>query len=706
MMMTMSDSNLELTILSLLLGYFSVLLTFNLVGRLYRSQANDKRLLLTYSAVILGSCLWSIHFLNILAVPTIQSAAYAISYIFSAWLSALVFSATVLHISSQKKLPLKSLVFGGLVASISASAIFYLNIQSLQIQPAITFAPVESSITLTITFAVAMLGIMILYWIKNYAGDFPLLTKSLFSIIISLAITGIHQAENASIRIPSQVVNGTGFHLNTTLLGVTIALGLICLFLVTFIIAIFYDKFGYDTFKFSIFKKENLEEVSRQALVDNLTQLPNRRALMQHLEAATRRCERNGSSLAVAFVDVDNFKQINDTLGHQVGDQVLQKISKRLVAAVRGCDEVARIGGDEFIAIIEEVESYEDCIAVVERMVNSVRENCIINNSELHLSVSVGVAMHPEDGNINQLISAADTAMYRAKKDGKNQFRFFDTEIATAADQLLEMQFDLKNALANDELKLHYQIKVNSITREPVGAEALLRWEHPVKGLLFPADFMQAAERFGLSYAISDWVIEECCQTLHQLQHLNIPFNIAINVSHQQMINTSLVNSITDTLNRYDLPTSSLIVEVTESAALKNQTLFNHQLNRFKEANIKVTLDDFGTYSSSLTNLQTWHVGELKLDPTFTANIETSNRTRGIVQAVIELAHVLELNVVAEGVESEAQRIMLAELGCDEMQGYFISRPLPEERLISLLKNLNLNFPQTGHFHVRELRIA
>jgi EAL domain-containing protein (putative c-di-GMP-specific phosphodiesterase class I) len=367
---------------------------------------------------------------------------------------------------------------------------------------------------------------------------------------------------------------------------------------------------------------------------------------------------------------------------------------------------VARIGGDEFVAIIEEIESYEDCIAVIERMVSSVRESCIINNSELHLSVSIGVAMHPEDGNINQLISAADTAMYRAKKEGKNQFRFFDTEIAKAADQLLEMQFDLRNALANDELKLHYQIKVDSHTREPIGAEALLRWEHPVKGLLLPADFMLAAERFGLSYAISDWVIEESCRTLLKLKQLNIPFNIAINVSHQQMVNSSLAKSITDTLNRYELPTSSLIVEVTESVANKNQVLFNHQLKRFKEANIKVTLDDFGTYASSLTNLQTWQVSELKLDPTFTANIEINNRTRGIVQAVIKLAHVLELNVVAEGVESEAQRITLAEIGCDEMQGYFISRPLPDDRLISLLKNLNFNFSQTGSFHSKVLRVA
>ena len=184
---------------------------------------------------------------------------------------------------------------------------------------------------------------------------------------------------------------------------------------------------------------------------------------------------------------------------------------------------------------------------------------------------------------------------------------------------------------------------------------------------------------------------------------MNIPFNISINVSHQQMLNANLVSNINEMLNRYDLPKSSLTVEMTESTALKNQAIFNNQLSRLRESGINVTLDDFGTYSSSLTNLQKWQVSELKLDPSFTEDIEANNKTRGVIQAVIELAHALDLNVVAEGVETEGQRKILAELGCDEMQGYFISRPLPDERFINLLKNLNINFAETGQFFFKEL---
>ncbi len=684
----------------MLLGYFAVLLTFNLVGKLYKSQVDDKKNLLVYSSITVGSSLWAIHFMDVLAFPVIKSAGFTLIYLALAWFAAVLFSAIVLHISSQKTLPANTLILGGLIASTSAYSIFYFSIASMEIQPAVTFTPLISSVAFITTFSVTLLSILIFFWIKNYSGKYQLLTKSIFAMLTSLAITGVHLVYMASIEIPLNAYSGTNSDSNTqldsTLLGVTIALGLVCLFLVGFIVAIFYDKFGYNTFKFNGLKNENAQEASRLALIDTLTQLPNRRALMGHLEAATRRCDRNGASLAVAFIDVDNFKQVNDTLGHQVGDQVLQKIARRLVTAVRGCDEVARIGGDEFIAIIEEVDSYEDCITVIERMVSAVRESCIINNSEVHLSISVGVAIYPKDGNIQQLISAADTAMYRAKKDGKNQYRFFDSEIASAADHLLEMQHDLKNALANDELKLHYQIKIDSITRKPVGAEALLRWDHPVKGLLYPGDFMLAADRFGLSYAISDWVVEESCRTLQQLTSLSIPFNISVNISHHQMINSNLVSNINAMLNRYDLPKTSLIIEMTESTALKNQVVFNNQLARFKEAGIKVTLDDFGTYSSSLTNLQKWQISELKLDPTFTEDIETNHRTRGVIQAVIELAHALDLNVVAEGIETEGQRQLLAELGCDEMQGYFISRPLPEDRLISLLRNLDLNFTENG----------
>ncbi|HSH53472.1 MAG TPA: EAL domain-containing protein [Methylotenera sp.] len=487
---------------------------------------------------------------------------------------------------------------------------------------------------------------------------------------------------------------------NPTLTVLITAFSIVCLILVTLLMSML-DLF-LRTKKLSA--HHSRENLSQMAMIDTLTQLPNRRALVQHLDAAIRRSERTGTSLAIAFIDIDNFKHINDSLGHQTGDEVLQEVAKRLVAAVRGCDEVARIGGDEFIALIEEVKSDEDCITIVDRMVSSIREVTVSNHSDLNVSASIGVAIFPQDGNADQIISSADAAMYRAKKDGKNQFRFFDADIASTSEQLLETQHDLKSALANDELKLHYQIKIDSITREPIGAEALLRWEHPVRGLLTPAEFMPAAERFGLSYAISAWVIEECCRTLHHLNYLHLPFSISINLSYQQLRNVNLVNEVTRMLKRFNLPSSSLLFEITESAATKNQLLFNNMLERFKAADIKVAIDDFGSLPSSLAYLQHLDVSELKLDPAFINNIENNHKTRGIIQAVIKLAHVLDLNVVAEGVENEDQRKILTELGCDQMQGFLISRPVPEERLIRLLKKLSIHFESGGQFSIDDLK--
>ena len=702
----MSNYNLKLIAFSTLVGYFFVLLTLNLVSKIYKSQANIKLLTLCYSALTAGTFLWAINLMNILAYPIAKSNSISIKFSVLSWLCTLISSAIVLHLSSQKKLPQKTLIGGGFIASIFCYGVFYFSIASLEIQPEVRFTHSLSFIAIIITTAAILLVTLILFWIKHYTSKHALIAKSVFAVFTSLLITGVNFVFITSIDISEHVVSGKSIYISSNVFGVTITLGLICVFLVGIFITIFYEKFGNEAFNLKQPKNESAQDMMRLASIDTLTQLPNRRALMQHLEAATRRCDRNGTSVAVAFIDVDNFKVINDSLGHQVGDQVLQKIAKRLVTAVRGCDEVARIGGDEFIAIIEDVDSYEDCISVIERMVFSVRESCIINNSEVHLSVSIGVAIYPKDGDIQQLISAADTAMYRAKKDGKDQYRFFDNEIASAADQLLEMQCELKNALANDELSVDYQIKIDSISREAVGAEALIRWNHPVKGLISPAEFMPAADRFGLSYAISDWIIEESCILLHELKHLNIPFKISVNISHQQLINSNLVSNVSLMLNKYNLPKSSLIIEINESSAVKNQVLFKSQLSRFKEAGIKVTLDDFGTYTSSLTNLQEWQVSELKLDPSFTEDIETNNRTRSVIRAVIELAHALDLNVVAEGIESEGQREIMEKLGCDEMQGYFISRPLPKDRLLSLLKNLNLNFADNTHLFFKEVHFS
>ena len=695
----MRNYNLKLTVLSILVGYFAVLLTFSLVSRLYTSEARSKKPLLAFSTLMVGSSLWVIHFLDVLAFPLIQSNGFILGFVVLSWLSALFVAYNVLDISSKKTLPLMTLVTSGVLAGVSSCAIFYFSMTSMQIQPAVTFSPMISAVSALVSIVVAILAIMMMFWLKNYAGEFPNLTKSIFAIMMSLSITGVHLTYNAAIEIPLNAVSNADIYFDTNLLGATIALGFICLLLVTFVIAIFYDKFGYESFKFNLFKKENHQEMSDLAMLDTLTQLPNRRAFQQHLESAIKRSSRGKDTIAVAFIDLDNFKPINDSHGHHVGDEVLVTIAKRLNAAVRGCDLVARIGGDEFVAIIEEIKSEKDIVPIAERIVKSVREAFIINYHQINISASVGIAVYPRDGgDIDKLLICADAAMYRAKSDGKNQFRFFDAEIGLATDQMLEMQKDLRKAIANDEFRLHFQLKIDTRTQAPVGAEALIRWQHPTKGLVMPNTFISAAEKFGLSKHINDWVIEEACRTIGRMQADGIFSNISINLSSQQFRNPSLVDEVIATLDRYHLAHNSLTFEITEAAAIKNQILFDTLLTKFREAGINTAIDDFGTHPSSLAYLQNLKVDELKLDKEFIVDIGTNLQTRAVVDAVIRLAHALDFIVVAEGVETEDQRTALVELGCDQMQGYLFSHPMSEKKLVALMRQLNTGFETTGQF--------
>lgn len=438
----------------------------------------------------------------------------------------------------------------------------------------------------------------------------------------------------------------------------------------------------------STFKHPNYE-LSRMAMMDMLTQLPNRRSFQQHLEFGIRRSARVGNSIALAFIDLDGFKPINDVLGHHIGDEVLQAVAKRLNTAVRGCDVVARIGGDEFVALLEDIKTDQDIIPIVERMIQSLRDVFFIDNHEISISASIGIAVYPRDGDMERLMVCADAAMYRAKTDGKNQFRFFDSDIELASDLLMEMQRDLTHALAKDEFRLHFQPKVDSKTQALTGAEALLRWQHPIKGMITPAAFIPAAEKFGLINQIGEWVIEESCRTLHRLRSQGLGLKLSINLSPLQCRNPNLVGYVIRVMESFNLPRSSLMFEVTELAATSNPEQLDSLLLGFRHAGIAISMDDFGAGSSSLVCLQNLKIDELKLDDVLIKNIAINERSRAITSSIIALAHALQLNVVAEGVETEEQRQTLAKLGCNEQQGFLFSRPVPEEKLAALIKQLS-----------------
>ena len=314
----------------------------------------------------------------------------------------------------------------------------------------------------------------------------------------------------------------------------------------------------------------------------------------------------------------------------------------------------------------------------------------------------MGVAIYPRDGNLEKLKVSADAAMYKAKENGRNQYRFYDAEIEQASDEMQKIRKELLDAIENEEFTLYFQPKVISKTQGPAGAEALLRWNHPTKGLLTPIYFIEAAERFGFIDRINNWVLTEACKTIHRAHSSGVQLSLSINLSRQQFRNAQLVDHIKSVMETYQVPPQNLIFEISETHAIHNQNQFKKLLSKFKFAHLKVSIDDFGLHPFSLTYLQNLEVSEVKLDKSFTSGVAKYGSALAIVDAVVKLAHALNLTVVAEGVESEDQRLALLTTGCDQLQGYYFSKPVPAEQLFAIYHKLNASYISTGEFSISD----
>jgi diguanylate cyclase len=682
-----------LLLLSLVASSTAVFLAFGFISHLYRSSTTNRLLLLPICSIAIGSGIWGVQLLNWLSFNTDSTFQFSIPILAISWLFSGLVGYSICYAASQKTIPFPLLISNSLIAGLCSYAMFYFTAAAMHTAKNIAFDPVSLLIAFLMAIVVCMLSVLTLSWMKEYAGDHILLVKVILSMIIAAAIFGLHVAFSASINLLTNPQVATEYAVSDKkLLAGIISLSIICLFLLVFIVAIFYEKSGKSTFKFSILNKQKNLNVHVLDAKDTLTSLPNRRSFQHQLEAATKRCTRTGDSIAVAFIDLDHFKPINDQFGHHIGDAVLISVAQRLQAAVRGCDLVARLGGDEFVALIEEIKSDEDIVPIVERIVHSVKEPFLVNHHHIEISCSVGIAIYPRDGDIEKLMICADTAMYKAKEAGKNQFKFYDTKIEYASEQLLVIHQDLLQAFEHNQLTLAFQPKFDCKTRLPVGAEALIRWKHPSKGELSPKDFIVEAERFGLISKINDWVLEEVCRTIQQASNKGIDLNISVNLASQQFRNGNLVHEVTEVLRQHEVPASKLTFEIKEHAAIKNEMQFKLLLSQFKLAKIKIALDDFGLNPFTLTYLQELNIDELKLDRAFIAKISENIASKALVDGVIRLAHALGYNVVAEGVETDAQCNMLANLGCNHMQGYLFSKPIAKDDLLNLFNSSRNKF--------------
>jgi diguanylate cyclase (GGDEF)-like protein len=431
-----------------------------------------------------------------------------------------------------------------------------------------------------------------------------------------------------------------------------------------------------------------LGAVRQMATHDHLTGLPNRVLFNEELYRALARAERHGRPVALFFMDLDRFKNINDTLGHQFGDRVLQEVAKRLAACVREGDIIARLGGDEFVLLIEELGDRVALTEIAKKLLASVADLARIDSQDLHLTLSIGICTYPTDGRDSKaLLAGADVAMYRAKDQGRNGFCFYSAELQSHTPEKLALEAGLRHGLERNEFRVHYQPKVDMATGEITGVEALLRWQHPEKGLLLPEKFIRLAEETGAIIPIGLWTLREVCTRVKSWREAGLPpMPVAVNLSASQFRHEHLVPQLEEILRSTGLDAGVLELEITESMVMQDPDQAVTLMNTLRAMGVRLTIDDFGTGYSSLGYLKRFPINSLKVDRSFVRDLPHSADDIAITRAVIAMAHSLQMNVIAEGVELKEQLEVLRREGCDEFQGYLCRPPLTEDELVRFVR--------------------
>jgi diguanylate cyclase (GGDEF)-like protein/PAS domain S-box-containing protein len=439
-------------------------------------------------------------------------------------------------------------------------------------------------------------------------------------------------------------------------------------------------------------RKRAEEVISYQAYHDILTDLPNRILFKDRLGLAVIQAKRKQTELAVMFIDLDRFKLVNDTLGHVKGDELLQQVAGRLKECLRKGDTLARQGGDEFTIVLPELRDRGDASMVADKFLECLQLPFDLDGHEVHISASIGIAIYPTHGeSIDELLRHADIAMYQVKGEGKNGHAFYDPSMQDASHQKIALEQSLRRALENDELEMHYQPQIDAVSGRIVGAEALMRWNHPTRGLVPPGEFLPFAEESGLMLPISDWMIGALCRDMLQWNHAGgNGVRLSLNLSPQYLERGDFFEKMRGALLRHGIAPSLIEVEITENICIRNPQHAIEQLNKLGQLGVSVAIDDFGTGYSSLAYLHRFPVHTIKIDQSFVQEIHDEHGHYPVVLAIISIARGLGLNLIAEGVETQAQARYLRSNGCMMMQGYLYHRPIPLPRFIDVLRNQGL----------------
>jgi diguanylate cyclase (GGDEF)-like protein len=669
--------NYWMVFLSVVVATLASYAALDLATRITASEGRAAQAWLLGGAFSMGTGIWSMHFLGMLAFSLPTPMGYDIGITLLSMLIAVLVSGFALYIVSRKTLRWQRLLLAGVLMGSGIAAMHYCGMAAMQMSPPIVYDPALFAASIAIAVAASIAALWMAFTLRNNAG-WMRYAKLGSAVIMGFAITGMHYTGMAAARFaPDSLCLASPMADNSWMAGSIAAVTFIVL-CATLVLSVLDARMNSKTAKMLESLKLANDELHRLALHDPLTKLPNRTLLEDRLNQVLAHSSRHGTVGAILFVDLDRFKMVNDSLGHFVGDELLRAVAARLKSLVRVEDTVSRIGGDEFVILLSQIASVESAAVVAGKVLGGLDQAFRVHGHELFITPSIGVSLCPLHGQSAQaLLTNADAAMYFGKKLGGNNVQVFSADMNTSFPERLKLETDLRRALERKEFELHYQPMVDMQSGAIVGMEALLRWNHPERGLVSPIDFIPLAEETGLIVPIGRWVIEEACRQSKEWQDKGLgKLRISVNISAVQFRQKDLLHTIERALTQSGLDPQYLEIEITESTVMHNASEATVTLERLRQTGVLISIDDFGTGYSSLSYLKSFPINTLKIDRSFIREISEDTDDAAIVRAIIGLAHNLRLRVVAEGVETEQQRDFLHSLGSDEYQGYYCSRPL------------------------------
>jgi diguanylate cyclase (GGDEF)-like protein len=679
--------------LSMLIAAFASYVALDLARRVRSGDGYASRVWTAGGALVLGSGIWSMHFVGMLSMSLPIEIGFDPAITLASWVAAVAVSLLALLLAARDRLSLSTLVFGGVAMGGGICAMHYIGMAALRLAPGVVWDPRLVAASALIAVGASSVALWIFFAMRRFHGVAARVAQTVAALVMGAAISGMHYTGMAAAGFPAGALCLSTDGLGGTGLGTLVVVATVVLLSITLFTSVLDARLQARAQSLSrslgeanAQLKDANAELERLAFVDPLTGVANRALFEDRLAHALARGDRIGANgektaprLAILFIDLDGFKPVNDSWGHDAGDAVLREVATRLSAVSRDADTVARVGGDEFVLLLEDLADVHEAVAAAQRIVAAMQPLFDLPGRKVALSCSIGIAMHPDHGHRDKLMAAADAAMYAAKRGGSGGYAVFESHMNEGAAELVELQQGLREALHAGQLKLHYQPKVCGLTGRVRGLEALLRWSHPTRGPISPAVFIPIAERFGLILPIGHWVINEACRQIAEWGRQGLRMKVSVNVSAYQLRQPDIVEQVRQALDDHGVEPGQLVCEITESVAMEDTQATQRVIAELSALGIRLSIDDFGTGYSSLSSLRQLGAQELKIDRSFVKDVAHDADARAVVDAVVRLGHALGLRVVAEGVETLAQRETLMALGCDEFQGFFLARPMPAE---------------------------